>query len=227
MMVYQERIFCAIAKIDLNLSDKKIVYCNMSDLVKKNDTALAINIQKVEDKIAVIRNLEVIADADVAALYGVDTKRVNEAVRNNPEKFPARYMFELTPNELQDLRSKISSTNVSSMNRNPTKVFTDRGLYMLATILKGDKARDVTFAIIETFAKVRELKRELLELHQETDKEVQKTKIQHFGEVLSDIVMPDLQTSETESSLEINFLIGKIKHTVKRVRKENRKENKE
>lgn len=194
----------------------------MSDLVKKNETALAINIQKVEDKIAVIRNLEVIADADVAALYGVDTKRVNEAVRNNPEKFPARYMFELTPNELQDLRSKISSTNVSSMNRNPTKVFTDRGLYMLATILKGDKARDVTFAIIETFAKVRELKRELLELHQETDKEVQKTKMQHFGEVLSDIVMPDLQTHETESSLEINFFIGKIKHTVKRVRKEKK-----
>ena len=179
--------------------------------------------QKVEEKIAVIRNLEVIADADVAYLYGVETKRVNEAVRNNPEKFPSRYMFELTNSELQDLRSKISSTNVSSMNRNPTKVFTDRGLYMLATILKGETARDVTFAIIETFTKVRELKRELLELHNETDKDVQKTKIQHFGDVLSDIVMPDLQTSETESSLEINFFIGKIKHTVKRVRKDNKK----
>jgi hypothetical protein len=193
----------------------------MSDIVKKETNQLALDMQKVEDKIAVIRNLEVIADADVAALYGVETKRVNEAVRNNPEKFPARYMFELTDSELQDLRSKISSTNVSAMNRNPTKVFTDRGLYMLATILKGDKARDVTFSIIETFAKVRELKRELLELHNETDKEVQKTKMQHFGEVLSDIVMPDLQTQETESSLEINFFIGKIKHTVKRVRKEN------
>ena len=195
----------------------------MSDLVKKEANEMALNMQRVEDKIVVIRNLEVIADADVAALYGVETKRVNEAVRNNPEKFPARYMFELTNSELQDLRSKISSTNVSAMNRNPTKVFTDRGLYMLATILKGDKARDVTFAIIETFAKVRELKRELLELHKESDKEVQKTKMQHFGEVLSDLVMPDLQTQETESSLEINFFIGKIKHTVKRVRKEEPK----
>ena len=189
--------------------------------MKKETNQLALDMQRVEDKIAVIRNLEVIADADVAALYGVETKRVNEAVRNNPEKFPARYMFELTDSELQDLRSKISSTNVSPKSRSTTKVFTDRGLYMLATILKGDKARDVTFAIIETFAKVRELKRELLELHSETDKEVQKTKMQHFGEVLSDIVMPDLQTQETESSLEINFFIGKIKHTVKRVRKEN------
>ena len=78
--------------------------------MKTETTKLAINIQKVENKIAVIRNLEVIADADVAALYGVETKRVNEAVKNNPEKFPARYMFELTNSELQDLRSKISTT---------------------------------------------------------------------------------------------------------------------
>ena len=82
----------------------------------------------------------------------------------------------------------------------------------------------MTFAIIETFAKVRELKRELLEFHQEKDKEKQTSKMQHFGELLTDIVMPDLQTSETESSLEINFFIGKLKHTVKRVRKENRSE---
>ena len=176
----------------------------------------------MEGKIAVIRNVEVIADADVAVLYGVETREVNQAVKNNLEKFPARYMFELTASELRDLKSKILISNVSDNNRrSATKVFTERGLYMLATILKGERARAVTFAIIETFAKVRELKRELLELHQETDKEVQKTKMQHFGEVLTDIVMPDLQTSETESSLEINFLIGKIKHTVKRVRKEN------
>ena len=95
---------------------------------------------------------------------------------------------------------------------------------MLATVLKGERARNITFAIIETFAKVRELKRELLELHKETDKTKQASKMQHFGEVLSDIVMPDLQTQETESSLEINFFIGKLKHTVKRVRKEDPKQ---
>lgn len=106
------------------------------------------------------------------------------------------------------------------MNRNPTKVFTERGLYMLATILSGDRAREVTFAIIETFYKVRNLKRELLDLHNEPDKEIQEQKMKHFGEVLTDIVMPDMETSETESSLEINFIIGKLKHSVKRVRKE-------
>ena len=130
-------------------------------------------------------------------------------------------MFELTPNELRDLKSKVLISNVSNNSRRgATKAFTERGLYMLATVLKGERARQVTFTIIETFFKVRELKRELLDLHKETDKQKQQSKMQHFGEVLTDIVMPDLQTRETESSLEINFLIGKIKHTVKRVRKE-------
>ena len=95
---------------------------------------------------------------------------------------------------------------------------------MLATILKSERATAVTFAIIETFAKVRSLKQELVELHTESDKERQTEKVRHFSDTLTDLVMPDLQTSETESSLEINFLIGKIKHSVKRVRKERTKE---
>lgn len=197
----------------------------MDDLVKTNETSALIPFKEVEDKIAIIRNQEVIADADVAALYGVETREVNQAVRNNIDKFPEHYVFELTKSELFDLKSKILISKVSDNNRKPTKVFTERGLYMLATVLKGERARAVTFAIIETFAKVRELKRELLDLHKETDKAKQQTKMRHFGEVLTDIVMPDLQTSETESSLEINFLIGKIKHTVKRVRKETDKGN--
>ena len=90
---------------------------------------------------------------------------------------------------------------------------------MLATILKSKSALNVTFAIIETFTQVRSLKRELLDLHKETDSEKQMTKMQHFGKVLSDIVMPDLETSETESTLELNFFIGKIKHTVRRLKK--------
>lgn len=193
----------------------------MSNIVKKKNDLIPLSMQEVEDRIAVIRNQEVIADADVAYLYGVETREVNQAVKNNPEKFPAHYMFELTPSELRDLKSKVLISNVSNNSRRgATKAFTERGLYMLATVLKGERARQVTFTIIETFFKVRELKRELLDLHKETDKQKQQSKMQHFGEVLTDIVMPDLQTSETESSLEINFLIGKIKHTVKRVRKE-------
>ena len=100
------------------------------------------------------------------------------------------------------------------------KAFTEKGLYMLATVLKSRRAVDATFAIIETFAKVRGLKRELVELHNEKDHKRQTEKMHHFGETLADIVMPDLDTVETESSLELNFFIGKIKHTVRRIKRQ-------
>lgn len=160
-------------------------------------------------------------DSDVAALYGVQTKEINQAVRNNPEKFPNGYVFELDRQELAYLRSKILTANVSSKSRVLPKAFTEKGLYMLATILKSPQATQTTIAIIETFANVRQLKRELRALHEETDDKKQQSKMQHFGEMLSNIVMPDLETSETESSMEINFLIGKIKHTVRRVKRHN------
>ena len=182
------------------------------------DSTLLTN---VHSNIVVIRDTPVITDADIASLYGVETKRINEAVRNNIDKFPSDYMFALTPEEVSDLRSKFSSTKISTKSRVAPKVFTEKGLYMLATILKSKVAINVTFAIIETFTKVRGLKRELLDLHKETDSKKQATKMQHFGQVLSDIVMPDLETSETESTLELNFFIGKIKHTVKRIKKNN------
>ena len=188
-------------------------------LIEQTNRFLQILQSEVQNKIVNIRGVNVIADADVADLYGVETKRVNEAVRNNPEKFPEDYMFVLTTDELSDLRSKFSTTKISAKSRVAPKVFTEKGLYMLATILKSKRAQDVTFAIIETFAKVRYLKREIVDLHKETDIEKQTTKMQKFGEVISDIVMPDLETSETESTLELNFFIGKIKHTVKRVKK--------
>ena len=187
--------------------------------IKKSKHITSGLFSEVRTKIVVIRQEKVIADADVAALYGVETKRVNEAVRNNPEKFPEKYMFLLTREESDYLRSKISTTKISEKSRTLPKVFTEKGLYMLATILKGTRALDATFAIIETFAEVRSLKRELVELHKETDKHKQTEIIQRFGETLSDIVMPNLETTETESTLELNFLIGKIKHTVKRVKK--------
>lgn len=201
---------------------------NMNEIKKSktDEKPVVIDLKEIEDKIAVIRGQEVIADADVAWLYRVETKRVNEAVRNNRNKFPISYMFELTNSELKDLRSNISSTNVSPMNRNSTKVFTERGLYMLATILKSERATEATFAIIETFAMVRELKRELLQLHKETDKKKQTSMMKHFGDVLSDIVMPDLTIAETDSTLELNFFIGKLKHTVKRVKQADKSETK-
>ena len=179
-------------------------------------------LQSVQSYIIEIRGVNVIVDADIATLYGVETKRINEAVRNNPDKFPQDYMFEITPDELCILRSKISTTKVSSKSRILPKAFTEKGLYMLATILKSKRSTDVTFAIIETFVKVRNIKQELISLHRENYNDKQNEKINRIGELISDIVMPDLETSETESTLELNFVIGKIKHTVKRIKNNSR-----
>lgn len=190
-------------------------------IMEKREPHDAMNLFKeVQQKILFLRNQEVILDADVAELYGVETREVNQAVRNNPNKFPNGYVFEIDKQELIELRSKFLITN-NSKSRTLPKAFTEKGLYMLATILKSSQATQTTIAIIETFATVRQLKRELRNLHEETNKKQQQSKMQYFGDLLSSIVMPDLETSETESSLEINFLIGKIKHTVKRVRRQN------
>ena len=148
-----------------------------SDKVASVAHAGVISYSDVQQRIVCIRDTSVIIDADVAALYGVETKRVNEAVRNNPDKFPLDYMFVLTDEETRalrskissleqggDLRSKISTTKLSSKSRVAPKAFTEKGLCMLAAVLKSRRAVDATFAIIETFAKVRGLKRELVAL---------------------------------------------------------------
>lgn len=180
---------------------------------------LLVDTREIEARLIELRGMKVLIDRDVAELYGVETKRVNEAVKNNPDKFPKGYFFTLQGVEKQQLVENFDHFKTLKNSPVEPRAFTEKGLYMLATILKSERATAVTIAIIETFAKVRELKRELVELHKESDKALQEKKMNHFGEILTDIVMPDLQTSETESSLEINFLIGKIKHTVKRVRK--------
>ncbi len=98
------------------------------------------NLNDVNSKIIVIRNQNVILDSDVAMLYGVQTKEVNQAVKNNLNKFPNGYILEVNNQELGDLRSKNLTTNMSSMTRSAPKAFTEKGLYMLATILKSSQA---------------------------------------------------------------------------------------
>lgn len=186
--------------------------------------AVAPLLEDVRRRIVDVRGRSVIVDADVAALYGVETKRVNEAVRNNPDKFPPDYLFELDAAESRSLRTKISTLKPEGANRGAHskynyKAFTEKGLYMLATVLKSRRATETTFAIIETFAKVRALKRDLVALHEEPDAEKKAARARRFGKLLAEVVMPDADAVETESSLELNFLVGKIKHTVRKIRK--------
>jgi hypothetical protein len=157
-------------------------------------------------------------DSDVAEIYKVETKRVNEAVKNNPDKFPHDYMFEISDSEFVDLRSKFSTTKFAKTRSLP-KAFTEKGLYMLATILKSKQATEATFAIIETFSKIRQLSRNIQELSIIQDKADQKALMQRSGEMITELLDDDLQTTDTETSIELNFAVLKFKHTIKKKNK--------
>lgn len=176
-------------------------------------------LDNIRDKLVVLREQPILLDRDVAEIYGVETKRVNEAVRNNPEKFPKGYVFELQSAEKQQLVENFDQFKKLKHSPVSPHAFTEKGLYMLATILKSEAATQATLGIIETFAKVRSLKHDIISLHTETDPDKQKSMMQRFSDALTDIVMPDLQVSETESTLELNFIVGKLKHTVKRTKR--------
>ncbi len=176
--------------------------------------------QLIENKIITIREQKVILDSDVAELYGVETKRINEAVKNNPDKFPDGYILYLSMDEAIASRSKISTLKRGENLKYAPKAFSERGLYMLATILKSPKATETTIAIIETFTKVRELSRTISQLSEQSEKSQQKSMMQKSGELISDILSDDFQTVGTETTIEFNLSVLKVKHTVKKRPKE-------
>ena len=177
-----------------------------------------IHTDKVQAAILEIRGQKVLLDQDVAQIYGIQTKRINEAVRNNPEKFPADYILSLTKAEWAALKSKFSTSKRGGKVKLPT-AFPEKGLYMLATILKSPQATTATFTIIETFAKIRELSRIITALSATKNEAEQKPLLQRSGELVSGLFDDQLQNSGTETSIELNFAVLKFKHTIKRAKK--------
>ena len=177
-----------------------------------------IKFNLTKDYIIDLRGEKVILDSDVAALYGMETMRINEAVKNNPEKFPDGYIFQLSKKEKAEVIEIFDNPKLRFSPVLP-KAFTEKGLYMLATILKGERATQTTIAIIEAFAKLRELSRTIGEMSANPDKFRQKSLMEKSGEIMADLFGEDLQTDETSTELELNFAVLKLKHTVKRKEK--------
>lgn len=174
-------------------------------------------IVEVENKMITLRNQQVIIDADVADLYGVETKRINEAVSNNPEKFPDGYILELSKNEKNELVENFDRFNRQKHSTAIPKAFTEKGLYMLATILKSPKAVETTIAIVEAYAKLKELARVITEVPQhEDDKVVQQSLVQRGGQLAAELLSDTLPIQSSETFVELNLAMFKFKHTVKR-----------
>ena len=204
---------------------------NKSIVQQKRDVLIPVFMEAVRAKIMDIRGQKVIIDRDVAKLYGVETKDINRAVKNNPDKFPDGYFFVLDNQEFEDLRLKIFTANQEmsdseriSLNRvryNPV-AFTEKGLYMLATILKSPQAVVTTLAIIETFAQVRELVRTMNEIQETTDETSQKSLMKRTGEIISNVIGSNMEAAGTETEFEINLAVFKMKHTIKKTKKDSK-----
>ena len=214
-----------------------------------------VKYEQVKDKVIILRGEPVLLDADVAALYGVETKRVNEAIKKNPDKFPAGYLFKLDRHETANLRSKLlisraqSADNEEVMNLRSKKTtaamqnadnqedsaflllhrnqytptaFTERGLYMLATILKSPRATQTTIAIIEAFVQLREMSRTMQAAAVAEDPQEKKSLMQKSGELIGNIIGSQFETVGTETELELNFAMVKIRHKVIRGNKDDK-----
>ena len=183
---------------------------------------------EIKQRLVTVRGQLSLLDRDVAALYGVETKALNQAVKRNAERFPAGYVFQLSDEELSDWKSQIVTSNLSEADKAAIKMgirrapyaFTEKGLYMLATVLKSAQAVRTTLAIIETYAQVRAMVRDMESLQTLKDGSVeQAAKLTQAGHKLASIIGDNLSTASTKTTIELNLAVLKITHEVTRTKK--------
>ena len=184
---------------------------------KKKDIALVPS-ERIEQAIYLIRGLKVMLDRDLAALYQVETRVLNQAVTRNIRRFPDDFMFELTREEIM----KISQTVISSADLKFSKrvrAFTEQGVAMLSSVLRSERAMDVNITIMRTFVKLRQmlethvkLARKLAELENKYDKQ--------FRVVFE--VLNELMTPPEPKQKEIGFSVYPSKPEGQRRVKESR-----
>jgi len=196
--------------------------------MKKANELMVIDINAVKSRMLVVRDQQVLLDRDVAALYGVETREVNQAVRNNPDKFPDGFLFQLNAAEFADWKSKFLTSNLSQAEKSAIKMgmrrapsaFTERGLYMLATVLKGPLATKATLAIVNTYAQLRSMVRDMEALQSLKDGSVeQAAQLTKAGHKLAALIGDNLSTESTKTTIELNLAVLKITHEVTRTKK--------
>jgi phage regulator Rha-like protein len=144
---------------------------------KKDNITSLVPQEVIANKIFVIRGKKVMLDRDLAELYGVQTKRINEQVKRNIERFPDDFMFQLTKEEFKILKSQIATSSWGGVRKLPY-AFTEHGTLMLANVLKSPIAIEMSIVIIKTFTKLREmltthtdLKKKIEDMEEKYDKQ--------------------------------------------------------
>lgn len=160
--------------------------------------------QLIETKILIIRGRKVMMDRDLAILYGVETRMLNQAVRRNVKRFPEDFMFQLTKNEMENWKSQIVISDKEKMGlRKRPYVFTENGVAMLSTVLNSERAIQVNIQIMRTFTKIREM----LATHKELKKKIEEMekKYDYQFKVVFDAIKQLIEPPQ-KSSKRIGFL---------------------
>ncbi|HYW47641.1 MAG TPA: ORF6N domain-containing protein [Bryobacteraceae bacterium] len=127
-------------------------------LISSSADALPVPVELIERRIYVIRGQKVMLDSDLAELYQVPTKRLNEAVRRNRNRFPEDFMFQLTTEEAENSRSQFATSSSGYGGRRYLPyAFTEHGVAMLSSVLRSDRAVQMNILIVRAFVKLREL----------------------------------------------------------------------
>jgi len=178
-----------------------------------------IQYDQVESKIIEIRGQKIILDSDVAELYGVETRDINKAVKNNKKKFPTSYIFILNEDEKVKLVENFHRFNPLKHSTSLPKAFTEKGLYMLATILKGPKAIGTTIAIIDTFAKIKELTQIVYQFDKAKTHAKKIKLLENSTEIIADLLDNKLTVSQCETSFKFKLPFLEITRKITRVKK--------
>lgn len=154
--------------------------------------------EKISSSILILRNQKVILDSDLAKLYGVETKVLNQAVKRNVDRFPPDFMFQLSKNEWQNLKSRIVTSSQWGGRRIPPYAFTEQGVAMLSSVLKSKQAIKINIAIMRVFVKIKQFAQNYSELLkiinklQESDKE-QNKHIANIYKIIEELVKPEIK----------------------------------
>ncbi len=165
-----------------------------------------MNVSVIQDKIYTIRNQKVMFDFDLAELYQVETRVLKQAVRRNLKRFPTDFMFELSKEEFENLRSQFVTSNRGGLRYLPF-AFTEQGVSMLSSVLRSDVAIDVNISIIRAFVQLRqfalshsELSQKLKELESKYDKQ-----FENIYEALNYLVQKDKQQITQSQRKQIGY----------------------
>jgi hypothetical protein len=180
---------------------------------------------RVESRIQILRGQKVIIDADLAALYGVETRVLNQAVRRNADRFPADFRFELSEAEFDNWRSQVVMSNPTAKMglRRPPHAFTEHGALMAATVLNSPRAIEMSLYVVRAFVQLREvlathkefadrldkLERQMLAISRKHDALAATTRLQlkQVFEALRELMSPPAAVTTPPSTRPIGFVI--------------------